>query len=352
MEVPSVSVIIPSYNRASLIGETLECMLRQSLPPHEILVIDDGSTDGSLQVIKTFGGRVRVLCQPNSGPAVARNRGLDQATGDYVQFFDSDDLCTLNKLEAQVNALIQSGADFAYGPWLKARLDRKNAMYDERVLQQRGLPEQRSALTYFLRGWVIVFQCCMFRRSFLTKVGRYRSDLMPSEDSEFLFRMLKAGGRGVHVPDALVLYRVHEQGQISAGGTARTKRVIDWAHYAETVMRQLDGPGEPVSVLDILRWRAVVYAARKDLMALPSQTITGHSSEVQFGSVEALLHRLLKRAGQVRAGLRQRTSGTRFPSFFQLGALTESQKELIRQLGYKALDTRDMYAVAEGSETL
>lgn len=317
-------------------------MLRQSLPPHEILVVDDGSTDESLQLIKGFGDRVRVLCQANSGPAVARNRGLDHATGNYVQFFDSDDLCTLNKLEAQVNALMRSGAEFAYGPWLKTRLDGKQALYAEPALQQRGLPRRPSPLSCFLRGWVIVFQCCMFRRSFLTKVGHYRSDLMPSEDSEFLFRMLKAGGRGVHVPEALMLYRVHEEGQISAGALGRVRRVRDWARYAETVMRQLDGPGEPVSPIDILRWRAIVCAARNDEASLPGPAIAGNSPGIQFGSMESLLYRLLERAGQVRAGLRQRVSGTRVPSFFQQGPLTEAQKQLIRQLGYNPMQTRYM----------
>ena len=246
----------------------------------------------SLRVIRSFGDRVRLLCQPNSGPAVARNRGLDYATGDYIQFFDSDDLCTLNKLETQVMALVRSGADFAYGPWLKTYFDGKNARYTEPVLQQGALPARPSPLSCFLRGWVITFQCCIFRRSFLSGLGYYRPDLMPSEDSEFMFRMLKAGARGVHVRDALVLYRVHEEGQISAGALGRARRVRDWAHFSETVLRQFGGPGEPISRLDSIRWRATVCAARNAVASLPGPANEWNSSpDIQFGPLETLFSR-------------------------------------------------------------
>jgi glycosyltransferase involved in cell wall biosynthesis len=337
--MPAVSVIIPNFNRAQLIGETIECMLRQSLPPHEIIVVDDGSTDKSLEVIRSFGDRVRVLCQTNSGPAVARNRGLDHATGDFIQFFDSDDLCSLNKIETQVIALIRSGADFAYGPWLKTYFHGKHARYAEPVLQQGALPGRPSPLSCFLRGWVIVFQCCLFKRSFLSRVGRYRPDLMPSEDSEFMFRMLKSGARAVHVCEALVLYRVHEEGQISGGALGRARRVRDWAHYSETVLRQLDGVGEPISRFDTIRWRATVCAAQKAVASLPEPSNQWNSQDIQFGPLETLFSRVLVRVREVTAGMRQRVSGHRWPFFYRPGALTEAQKRLIQELGYIPLQS-------------
>ena len=332
--VPTVSVIIPNFNRAGLVGETIECMLRQSLRPHEIIVVDDGSTDKSLQVIRRFGDRVRVLCQTNSGPAVARNRGLDHATGDYVQFFDSDDLCTLNKIETQVTALVRSGADFAYGPWLKSYFDGKHVRYAEPVLQQGALPAHPPPLSCFLRGWIIIFQCCMFKRSFLNRLGYYRTDLMPSENSEFMFRMLKAGARGVHAGEALVLYRVHQEGQISVDALGKARRIRDWAHFSETVLRQLGGPGEPISRFDSMRWRATVCAAQKAVASLPEPTNEWNSPDIQFGLLETLFSRVLVRVREVTTGVRQRVSGSRLPFFYRPGALTEAQKLLIQELGY------------------
>ncbi len=86
----AVSVIIPNYNRAAIIGETIENMLSQTLTPHEIIIVDDGSNDNSLEVLKKFGNKIQLITQSNKGPGAARNAGLAVATGTYIQFMDSD----------------------------------------------------------------------------------------------------------------------------------------------------------------------------------------------------------------------------------------------------------------------
>jgi glycosyltransferase involved in cell wall biosynthesis len=87
-----IDVVVPTYNRASLIAETLDAILSQSLPPGDVIVVDDGSTDETDAVLARYGDRVRVLRQVNSGDLVARNRGLRAATSPLVAFCDSDDL--------------------------------------------------------------------------------------------------------------------------------------------------------------------------------------------------------------------------------------------------------------------
>ena len=84
------SVIVPAYNRAGLIGQTLRSVV--DAPDTQIVVVDDGSTDSTRDVVATFGGRVTLLTQQNRGPGAARNLGLSAATGQYVAFLDSDDL--------------------------------------------------------------------------------------------------------------------------------------------------------------------------------------------------------------------------------------------------------------------
>src|SRR5262249_59293001 len=100
-ESPTISVVIPCYNGARFLRETLASVLAQTLPPLEVLVIDDGSTDDSGAVAESFGPPVRVIRQPNQGESVARNRGIEEAKGEWVGFLDADDLWNPDKLERQ-----------------------------------------------------------------------------------------------------------------------------------------------------------------------------------------------------------------------------------------------------------
>jgi len=90
--MPLFSTIIPVYNRSKLIRATLDSVLNQELPDQEVIVVDDGSTDDTLETLASYGSRIRVLQQTNSGPAVARNLGIQHATGEYIAILDSDDL--------------------------------------------------------------------------------------------------------------------------------------------------------------------------------------------------------------------------------------------------------------------
>ncbi len=98
----SVSVVIPLYNAAEVIAETIKSALAQTWTDREIVVIEDGSTDGSAEVVKSFGDRVRSCAFENGGVAKARNRGIALAQGRYIALMDHDDLGDETKLEKQV----------------------------------------------------------------------------------------------------------------------------------------------------------------------------------------------------------------------------------------------------------
>lgn len=106
----SVSVIIPAYNHARYIAETLDSVLAQTYPIHEIIVVDDGSTDETPQVLAAYGDHLRVLRKTNEGAAAARNSGLEIATGDLIAFVDADDIWLPHKLESQVRCFEQGAA--------------------------------------------------------------------------------------------------------------------------------------------------------------------------------------------------------------------------------------------------
>ncbi len=108
---PSISVVIPCYNAAKYLGEAVDSVLRQTCQPLEILVIDDGSTDGSGTLAESYGPPVRVIRQANQGQSAARNRGICEARGEWLALLDADDLWEPEKLRLQLDALKHAGSE-------------------------------------------------------------------------------------------------------------------------------------------------------------------------------------------------------------------------------------------------
>ena len=101
----TISVVIPSYNSDSLLRETLDSVLAQSRPAHEIIVVDDGSSDDTADVVREYGEAVRYIRQENQGQAIARNTGVEAATGDWIALLDSDDLFLPDRLRRAAEAI-------------------------------------------------------------------------------------------------------------------------------------------------------------------------------------------------------------------------------------------------------
>lgn len=109
MTCPLVSVVIPTFNRAATIVRAVASVLQQTYRPIEVIVVDDGSTDGTAEVLKAYGSAIVYVRQNNAGPAAARNRGIRASQGDMVAFLDSDDMWRATKLERQVAVLERAG---------------------------------------------------------------------------------------------------------------------------------------------------------------------------------------------------------------------------------------------------
>jgi glycosyltransferase involved in cell wall biosynthesis len=323
MRLPSVSVVMPSYNRADLIGESIENMLDQTLPPHEVIVVDDGSTDRTVDVVRGFGDRVRLIQQANAGPGAARNAGLAIASGEFVQFFDSDDLCSPDKVERQAAMLVQTGADVAYSAWFPAWLSNGEARYDRIVRQQQGL--DRTPLSAFLRGWLVLIQCCLIRRDLMTSLGGYPTARRTGEDVELLFRMILAGARFEHVAGPLVMLRQHPEGQLSAAPELAPMRADDRAYVAHRVWDLLAESDQQADWIDRYFWRAEMWWA------------TAEQQQLKAGAVPApnLPYSLTRRAREITAGARARRTGSRLPSFFAPGPITPAQEDAVGAIGYR-----------------
>jgi GT2 family glycosyltransferase len=325
-----LSVVVPVFNRAELLPLTLSSLLCQARPAEEILVVDDGSSDGSANVAEAFGPPVRVIRQANQGPAAARNRGLAEARGEWVHFFDSDDLALPNMHAEQLHVLEASGADVAYTPWLKCVISPQAIVPTNQVLQQHGLPAG-DLVRALLSTWSVVPICCLIRTSLARQVGGFPMELQVGEDQLFTLRLLLAGARFVHTPDTLAVYRADNSGKQSCAGGGTQLR--DWSRFLLLAREACLPRGIDPSLWFDFRLR--VWDARVSLQALAdpcdAELIDALRAleAARWSRCAYSFKRSLRRKG---GGLSWRLYGRRAHRSFRAGPLTPYQRQALQQL--------------------
>ncbi len=324
-----ISTIIPAYNRAELIGETLRTVLSQSRPPDEIIVVDDGSSDGTADVVAGVGKDVLLIRQANTGASAARNAGFARSTGEIVHFMDSDDLCSLNFYAAAARH-IEEGAGMTYGPWLKARFEDRHLHPEPVVLQQRPVPGNRPMdVLALLVDWVTVFQPCLFRREAIEQAGPFRTDLQIGEDIELMYRLLHGGTTARHVPETLVLYRVHPENQLSERGFEQTTRGLAelWAVLRQHADARCDlGPAARRA------FRRKLLDVSRDLEKVDRDAAAAFAAQASF--LDRAIRPFNWAAAKGREKLRSWTIGNRYAAALSPGPLRDDQRVLVAELGY------------------
>ncbi|MFN0088091.1 MAG: glycosyltransferase [Blastocatellia bacterium] len=216
-----VSVIIPAYNAEGYLAETIESALAQTRPPFEIIVVDDGSEDRTLEVARRYAPRVRAIRKPNGGPASARNEAMRNASGEYLAFLDSDDLWVPDKLEEQVAFLDRHGdVGLVYGQALMFTQHGAERAFGRRI----GFTEDPS-FRLLLYGDFIPNSTVMIRRSCAEAVGplNERRELIAVEDYEYWMRIARRFPiAGISRP--LAWYRIRE-GNLMGDGSDIDKSV-------------------------------------------------------------------------------------------------------------------------------
>ena len=199
---PKLSVIIPTYNRRELVLNAIGSVLAQTLAVDEIIVVDDGSEDGTADALQRhFGSRVIYVRQDNAGVAAARNRGLSIATGEYLSLLDSDDEWLPEKTSRQVRWL---DAHPGFGLVLcdVIRVTKNGDIID--VFRRREfIPEDGHVLRWVLRNPALAPLSAMFRREVLSDVGGFNTELRTAEDIEFHLRVARKWQIGV-ISESLV----------------------------------------------------------------------------------------------------------------------------------------------------
>jgi glycosyltransferase involved in cell wall biosynthesis len=236
MRRPTISAAIRAYNAEEHIGETLTAILSQTLPPDEVVVIDDGSTDGTPAELERFRDEVRIVRQANGGYAGAFNRSFEEARGDYVANCDADDVWEPDKLERQLDALlVHPETDVAFAG--ASLFGLKEGPFNS-GLATAGLLGRRDFARQLYRGNPICTSSTVVRRSLFARVGPFRHSAAPSEDYDYWLRALLAGATFFHEPGSLVRYRVHSE-QVSSD-LLRMRRAEYTAHCRHSELADED----------------------------------------------------------------------------------------------------------------
>jgi len=230
--MPKVSVIIPTHNRAQVVGDAIESVLAQTYPDFELIVVDDGSTDRTRQVVEGCigrnGERIAYLWQETAGAAAARNAGIRSSTGDYVAFLDSDDLYLPRRLEIGVSVLEQ---DPRYGA---SYGDQRTVAADGTVTLESRIKRFGGAvsgwiLPALLRGDLIETNTITIRRHALEQVGGFDEKLWSGQDTDLWWRLAKQW-QIIGLREMLVVVRELESSLSRGQGTKtdRLKRLTIW----------------------------------------------------------------------------------------------------------------------------
>lgn len=220
-----ISVIIPCYNYGRFLAQTLDSLISQTYPHWECIIVDDGSTDNTSQVAEQFvrnDSRFRYVYQENSGVSAAKNTGLKNSTGDYIQFLDSDDLIESKKFEQQISFMQQQGeVDILYSNMLYFPSEdpsrRRYCMWlaekDDRPWMPEVSGEGSKILRELVHGNIMVINSPLLRRTVIEKVGLFDESIRSWEDWDYWLQCA-IGNRYFQYdnpPGSLALVRMHPE---------------------------------------------------------------------------------------------------------------------------------------------
>ena len=211
MNASLVSVLIPAFNSAQWIGESVESALTQTGAPLEVIVSDNGSSDGTPDIVtKSFGARVRLVREATRGAGANRNRLLEEAKGEFIQFLDADDLLEPGKIARQLDLMKKSGADVVWGPFWTYERDEEQQQFGKRrrIVPQIG---DDVACSVLRPAGFLQLGCLLIRRTpFVSSLRMDNGDSAPTEDVRYVLELALGGARFVgQAEDSGLLFRQH-----------------------------------------------------------------------------------------------------------------------------------------------
>lgn len=235
-----VSIIIPTYNYGHLIAQTLNCLIAQSYKNWEAIIIDDGSSDNTEEIINSFlevDDRLIFIKQNNNGVSSARNVGLKKSKGDYIQFLDADDLISQHKLQNQLSFLeLNENIDISLVDTKYFESNNDQTLFSDLTLKnETSTPKLNGkgfdVLSAFVHNNQTVIQSPLFRREIIDEIGLFNQEMPYLEDWDFWFRCAAKNYQFSFLDDkdSLAFVRVHQK-----SASKKSKLIYE----AETVVRR------------------------------------------------------------------------------------------------------------------
>ncbi len=207
----TVSIVIPAYNASQYLAETIESVLDQTFTDFELLVVNDGSTDNTAEIVSNYNhqdNRVKLLSQKNQGVSIARNTGIQRAKGEYIAFLDSDDKWLPNKLALHVEHFQKNpnlGISFGRVEFISSDGKSTNSFSSSRLF--KIAPEH-----LYYENLIVTPSNVVIRRNIFDSVGGFDSNLSGTEDAELFFRIIYKGWKVEGIDKVLVCYRTNQAG--------------------------------------------------------------------------------------------------------------------------------------------
>jgi len=302
MASPLVSVVIPAYNHERFIGAAIDSVLNQSVEDLELVIVDDGSTDGTAEVIHSYSdSRLSYTYQENQDAFNTINRGLGLAKGDFISVLNSDDIYTLDRLEKLLAHGLEHQSDCIISdviPISDDGIEFKDPEFGWNQWHQRNRRfyfEQADLYTGFLQGNLMVTTSNLFMtRQAMETVGQF-SSLRYLHDYDYIFRMMLAFPDSVHYldRDKFLYYRIHEGNTLSEA--AVTGREQDLAVIRKYMLAKLPVEYRGVVAAGSDRLRALENELHQVKLELEQQG-NRPTAQVVRGSLTARLKRVIKAA--------------------------------------------------------
>lgn len=313
---PLVSVVIPTFNRAGIICRTIDNVFEQTYKNFEVIIVDDGSTDDTLSILRErYGDRIRLFAQKNAGPAVARNHGVKVSKGEIITFQDSDDLWHASKLERQV-ALMMSNTSI---PCCLCNVrmgfvkGKPFTSFDHSLIELRheeGI--WTNVLDVLATRFILFNQASAIRREVFEKIGGFREDLKYLEDYDLPLRLALEGPWAV-IREPLVFYG--EDSPVSFSEQARRNPIL----LNECELRVYDW------MLDEKNTGGVHASARgrlKRRQAMARRQLTGAKLRNNGSAVAGAINSLLLRFDHYRLAAYRRSPWFPQPETAPVGSLS------------------------------